>query len=410
MKIHVNKDFINSIAVFLVIFLTSSFVVTNNIISSAMTIVLWLFLIGVLFLYSRMVRFDIVIPIGILASILIINTLINGENIRNGLLFLFTYMVVLLYVSEFNVEEFSNKYCDIIYVLAWISIIGWGMYLLIPQLKGMFTVINNANNMYSCLVIYAYPTSGGIRNYGMFWEPGAYQTFLNLALLFEFLRKDMRLKRIIILIFTIATTYSTTGYLAAILIVFVFYLKKGTNKKVKRWMTLFVVLALVLAYFNSDYLFGKTLSTGHSTVFGKIINFLNSNNRGHGMTSADIRYNAIFEVLKAFLERPVIGYGYQGLVERTKEYTHGMNTCTFLNYFAVYGLLYGTISILGFYRFTKKISNERIVYFGIFVVLFVITMSENYVTNAFFLILIMLGWKKYRIESSEIEENESRRN
>ena len=59
------------------------------------------------------------------------------------------------------------------------------------------------------------PYSSFVRNIGIFWEGGAYQYFLNIALIFSLYVKKNPIVSFPNLIFVISiiTTYSTTGYL-----------------------------------------------------------------------------------------------------------------------------------------------------------------------------------------------------
>ena len=102
----------------------------------------------------------------------------------------------------------------------------------------------------------------------------------------------------------------------------------------------------------------------------------------------------MFSVVKPFelfLENPLFGCGYETLRQKLYFYTYGMNTCTFINYFAIYGVLLGLFSMIGYYKFSRFFSKvwwERIL---ILAILFFITATEDYVNNAFFYIIIIYG-------------------
>ena len=128
------------------------------------------------------------------------------------------------------------------------------------------------------------------------------------------------------------------------------------------------------------------------------------------LTSAEIRYNAIFEVWRAFLEKPLCGYGYQNLADRTYMYTLGMNTCTFVNWFATYGIFYGITAMVGIVRFAASLSKDKICIGLNIMILFMITMSENYVQHASILLMLFYGFypvvvNRCSMESCEINEN-----
>ena len=100
--------------------------------------------------------------------------------------------------------------------------------------------------------------------------------------------------------------------------------------------------------------------------------------------------------LEAFWERPMFGYGYEGLINYTKLYTNGMNTCTMINWFALYGVFFGTLMIRAYFRISKNFSNVGLVRILLFVLLFTVTMSENFAANAFFFMIAIYGSMKIK--------------
>lgn len=105
-----------------------------------------------------------------------------------------------------------------------------------------------------------------------------------------------------------------------------------------------------------------------------------------------------------------LGYGYQGLADRTYMYTHGMNTCTFLNWFATYGIFYGMTAMVGVIRFAASLSKDRLCIGLNIMILFAITMSENYIQHASILLILFYGFypvvmNRRSREGREINEN-----
>lgn len=390
------KSKLDNILVFMLVFLTSSFVICNDIWGSAITIVLWLIVFATLLKEILAVKKKLLFITIITLICMGVNTFLCDENIRSYVIICFSYFVVMLLVNIIELRSFKDYFCNIMKWLCVVSLVGYFLYLLIPSLHGLLTVSNKAGIPYSNLIFYV-DTTHYNRNTGMFWEPGAFQSFICLALLFEVDRDDLRIKNIFILILTLITTYSTTGYIGLMLILTYWYVNKGTNMKVKIAMFIGIISVVLFVYFNptiNSLLFADSLSNGQSTVFGKLLNFFKSNSSASTpiLTSSDIRYNSIFEVLRAFLERPLIGYGYQGLIDRTYLFTRGMNTCTFINWFATYGFLYGLISFVGIIRLAIKTNKFVLCRILFVIILFVLTMSENYVQNPFFFMVVLYGY------------------
>ena len=104
------------------------------------------------------------------------------------------------------------------------------------------TVENNSLR-YSNFLIFTYDTIHYYRNSGFCWEPGAFGSFLTIALLFNFLMNDFKLnKEAFIITLAILTTVSTTAYLGVFLLFFLRYrvLNKGSKVTI-------IVFAIILA-------------------------------------------------------------------------------------------------------------------------------------------------------------------
>ncbi|WP_299319635.1 hypothetical protein [uncultured Maribacter sp.] len=96
---------------------------------------------------------------------------------------------------------------------------------------------------YTNFLIFTYDTIHYYRNSGFCWEPGAFGSFLTLALLFNFLTNDFKLnKEAFIITLAILTTVSTTAYLGVFLLFFLRYrvLNKGSKVTI-------IAFAIVLA-------------------------------------------------------------------------------------------------------------------------------------------------------------------
>lgn len=378
--------------------------VANDLISSTLTIILWILLLVLCANVTTRINKQSFCTFVFLIVSMAGSTIVNGENCIVFLKISFSYFVVLIIVSRYGFNEFANSFVEVMLFLSVISLIGYVAFLVIIPLRSMFVVKNTANLLYSNLVLYVSSPEHIHRNWGMFWEPGAYQTFLNLALLFEIRRRDAKVKNICVFIITILTTYSTTGYIGLVINFVILLLKRKKPTSIKKLIIAVLLLSVPAVIFAWDALFGRTIYTGELSVFGKLKQLANYSDAGY-ITSVGVRYYSVFGVLQAFLERPLFGFGYQGLVERMYPYTYGMNTCTFVNWFATYGIIYGVIMLLGVFNLSKKLSDRLSVQLLAFGVFFIVTASENYVNNPFFAVLAMYGYGKNCYTLKGIEPN-----
>ncbi len=163
-------------------------------------------------------------------------------------------------------DKFIPYFIQILYVMAIISL---PFYLLVSFSPAVVDVLKTFSNSIQFLnisqqnlptvIVYNLYRVHEIRNTGPFWEPGAFAGFLILAFMFnEFIRSHKQKRVRIILLITILTTFSTTGYLAlSVFLAFYFFVK------VKSPLTKLIILILIpasgyLAYSNLDFI-GKKI-------------------------------------------------------------------------------------------------------------------------------------------------------
>ncbi len=383
---HVKDKLLLELMIFLLLFLTSGFMVCNDIISSAMTIGLWLVLFVVLLSGIKLLNRNSVVCYAAVVACMTLSMLVNNENIWTLSIRIFSFFVVMCITNVYTLNEFKMAFINVVVYLAVVSLVGFLLFSCIPILQNLFVVRNSANHLYSNLILYVHP-KGFSRNMGIFWEPGAYQTFLCLALLLETLDEHMSMKRVLILILTIISTLSTTGYIALAIILPFALVKKTTSRTNKR---IIAILLLIIVIFTCIF-WDELLDTSTDSPFGKIVSYSGDKNANKKVTTTSSRINSVIQPFYAFLSSPIFGLGYEGLNTYTYVYTHNMNTCTVVNWFAVYGIGFGLTMLYCYYRFSKRITASRFQLVTVMVVLFIITGSENYVDNPFFIMLAMYG-------------------
>lgn len=395
MYLKLSKSSYDVAIVFTLLFLSVSFVVTNDLISNVATIGLWICVLFAIILIGGLhINSNLMIATISLLVLMLFTTLIQGEKLVVFIKIAFSIFVISLFVATTSFERFSIAYVKVIKFLCIASLVGYGLHLIIPSVFDKFIVQNAAGNYYSNYVIYVQSTSAALnafRNFGFAWEPGAFSTFVCLAMLLDvlFVSKTVKLRTVILYVLTVITTFSTTGIIAIFcLCLFLAVTNKTVSKGSKKAIILALMLLILLIIAMSSVMFD--LST--NSTFGKIINFLNADDRSSNQESASIRYFSITKVFSAFLHSPLYGWGYDGLIEQTLEFTRGMNTCTFIDWFAVYGVAFGFIMLIGIVRFTRLMSGNKLYRFIIVVFLFGITMTENYVHCPMIYILVLYGY------------------
>ena len=373
--------FRQNIITFLILFLSCSFVVENDLISSTVTIALWVITAFLIISFNFRIKASIIFPVVILLMLMWVSVMINEpQRYFKYLCISFSLLVICLYVHKYSILEFIESFCNVVCFLAIVSLVCYVLYSLFPVLKTMFLEYGKSGKQFSVLYIYVNKAKS-IRNMGMFWEPGAYQTYLNIALLLEVIKEKKKIQRIVILALTIATTFSTTGFIS-MSVIFIYMM--FNLKEIKSWqrnIITILLLAVVVFFINADSIIQS--SSGY-TVFGKLSDLLIvDNDNSNGMiTTTSVRYYSIIKPIEVFLKNPILGVGYDNLNLLLYDYTHGMNTCTFINYFALFGVLYGLICILGYIKFAQKVGKKIIDRIAIFLIICIVSASENYVLIA----------------------------
>lgn len=159
----------------------------------------------------------------------------------------------------------------IIYHLCIISLVFWGIYLVTPGvLESIFDTIQFSSS-YSTdiqsknLIVYTLMEDERLlndfvtlpRNAGFAWEPGAFSCFICLAIFCNIVRTNFSLRKnrsLIILLATLFTTSSTTGYFILICI-FIFWMM--CNRK---FLHMIYIIPIAITLFQQPFVRDKIMS------------------------------------------------------------------------------------------------------------------------------------------------------
>ena len=227
-----------------------------------------------------------------------------------------------------------------------------------------------------------------VRNWGFFWEPGAFQAYLGLALIFDlFLLKDRKPIILIILSVTILTTLSTTGILSLGLILIIYLIAvKDKESNLNKRIILVVVILGIMVLLISDKL--------KSMVFSKFT-FDDINDSA----SFGARYYSIVGNLKiAVKEGLFFGTGiekYNSIYINTLlgiGYNKDMsNTNTILSDLARFGWLVGIAETIMVWKFSKKLGENTFQRLGIVIVITIMLFMENFSYSLFWMSVMCFG-------------------
>lgn len=344
--------------------------------------------------------------------------LLHKKNLITFLIILFAYTTSIVFISRLNPlsfwniyltiiscffvaesierERFIRKYINIILFLSAMSVIFW--FLAQFGVEVGAKVIDPGNgNLYRMNPLYIYRdfSKGTVaygmnaRNFGIFWEGGAFQAFVNLGLFFLIRNKGNEtttafLMKACVLVVTIVSTFSTMGYLLLIINLLV-YMHSYTGKNSKKRFIFFIVLIFVAIFILSTPAVVNKFSSDSDSYISFIIR-LNDNING----------------LKIMFMSPILGWGYNSLkyMEILRSYGIYGNSSGLLIVAQQFGIFY---FIWYTYRQCKNFTtylNKTSIWGNMLCFLFLILIfaSENLNQNQLFMLFA------YEIVGKEVRE------
>lgn len=216
------------------------------------------------------------------------------------------------------------------------------------------------------------------RNCGVFAEAPMYNFVLCIALDVElFLSQKVHWWKIIILIITIITTFSTTGYLFLIITILLYF--GGmifSNEGMKIYKISFGILTLIGALSSVGILIQKMTTIS-------------------GSGSVNVRTDHLLACIKAWLESPIIGVGYQNQDAVMNYETYKQGISVGLPYFlAIGGILLGTFIIFPYFITIKESLKKRhfdiVIFETLFLVIYFFTAVTEFPILTLFIAYILV--------------------
>lgn len=294
-------------------------------------------------------------------------------------------MIIAVYciAETMSLKEYLDKYIDVMCVLAVFSILFWLLAQFDVFIAPFYRQTSNGYNYYmNLLYIYRNLSASvdmygiNVRNQGIFWEPGAYQGYLIIALLPLMCKYDLKEKknkvRIGILAITILTTQSTSGYLLLLLGCILAYLVRVGVKRVSKKNIFIGFLIILVAYvlLNS----------------GVVQQKFNSDS-----ISFTIRLNDQLNGIKAAFVSPITGLGYntEQYLNVLDEFGITENSSGILCAFQQFGIFIGGALLYFMCKgIWKIVGSEGIAQFVFLAIMVLLFSTEVFVTRASFVIFL----------------------
>lgn len=147
---------------------------------------------------------------------------------------------VIIFSSFKNIEDIKKYFIKSCNIITWLAFIN---FLLLTFFSNLYSeTITTEGNYYRVFTIFFIFNNLGVpyqimginffRNPGVFWEPGILQIIINILIYYRLFEENKSLKQILIPIFVLLTTASTTGMFLFSFLFTIKYLKKIDVKKV----------------------------------------------------------------------------------------------------------------------------------------------------------------------------------
>ena len=382
---------------FSILYLSSSFCTTTGVLPSFIVIAWWLVCLVSLVFKRKKLDALLFITVFFIGIIVVMSSLINGEELTNSFKRIFTFLVVAFYINTYSYSEIRESFISVILFLACFSIPFYFISMPHPTVFNSLIMYGPKGTPYYNFFFYCHDLMD-FRDGGLFWEPGAFATYINITIMLLLLNEKEKRKivKLLVLVFVDILTFSTTGYITLALL-FVMYICTRSTSKLEKAIVICSIGVIVYLMFNiySAELFGTT----SRYTFGKLKILFDGNAFSYSnndLNSVSVRINSIIKPFEIFLQHPLLGVGYDKLQQKTLLYTRGAITCTYVNWFALYGLFYGLIMVIGYVKMIC-FAEKRVYVRALIALFFLIALiSENYASNACFVCIALMGYKYSR--------------
>ena len=293
-------------------------------------------------------------------------------------------------VRRVSLNDFKFIYDALMTILCFVSVLLFFIHILSPSVMRIFPIVSNSlNNSFYSIGLYNASIIPMFRNLGFAREPGVFQAFIAVALLIQISNAfKTNYYKVFLYLVTMITTFSTTGFIATIIWVFLF-LYEENQFKTKKYAFIFVLIsvAFILMYFNLFALIDSM------SVMSKL-----SRTSGYSTVS---RYTSIVTNLYICFYHPLFGVGIQRIAEISPSLSFRFfgvyaesNTNTVFYHFGTQGVLYATLWVIPYVCFAKKFFDRNISRILGGLVLLLICFGELFCYSGFFYLLIFYSLKK----------------
>lgn len=374
------------------------------------SILLLLLVFGGFFLYkviskNRKINLEASILVIILIASLLI-TMITTQDYSGGFLKIMIGLIIGYMLSHFlSIYQFTASYVRVMLFIAIYSLCV--TYVLRPIVFGLPSVVapiftNDAGfsfiNLHFSMVL---NEPYYFRNFGIFREPGVYQFFINIALIFELFFKRGRINGVTILIFCITSisTFSTVAFISTFVILFSSILVSNRTSKAFNKLNRKIIASTLLILLFSILIVLVT-SENFSAMMTSTMEKLTQRE-----SSFQGRIVAVLANLSFWIENPFFGHGIEALGSSVRghmlskfNFSTAHNTSTTGAMLVSFGIVFTFFTVYGLFRFLEASKVNKIVIIMMFLVVMFCINTQLFIYNEVLYTLILYGYQGVKLK------------
>lgn len=310
-----------------------------------------------------------------LVTAVLLNLAIYSDNLDGHILLAVRILCVSLVAAHIDWGRASTTFVYAMSAIGILSLPHFFLGLLEPELVRASTELTESwGQELRITPLYVFPPYTMTRNQGPYWEPGAFQVFLNLALLVLAIgnQKVRAAKYLaVVLIACVLTTFSTTGYIALGLIGVCLLTSRTTRTTTVPPWVFFALLLLPLGLYRL-------------VTSGVVVNKFAADNASYLRRNGDAD-----AALTLLLERPITGWGYQNNEILSAMFGFADTSNSFLAVGYQFGAVMLVFVTLLAVRSSMLAASDLITRLSLVALFVMFTSTENLIWQPLFLALLL---------------------
>ncbi len=303
-------------SVYMILLFSSGFGFQNNNGTLALFILNFIPILYVFLINKRLTfNFYTFVIFSFLLTNILITSFINNDSIKD------LFITILFYCSSFLISisltknELVKVFKNLILLISFFSIITFVLTILFPDIVFYFPRIiskYDGKTVYFLFLSFIKYSPNGIQfgNQGLFWEPGAFVSYLGLIFIFEMSSKKPKILNLFLIFFTLLSTFSSVGYFIAMIVLFILFI---TILKSFKSLISFIFFPFLIG-FTFIIIYNFVPNYILRSIYVKVFDFINGNNT-NGSVSA--RLDSFIYPFQIFISNLFLGGGKNSFYEIT---------------------------------------------------------------------------------------------